>query len=198
MFKKIHHLGLLMAMSFVANAHAQHYRIDPGSTYTFLPSGESAWDYPCEPSLFRCDFAVSGTFHIAIQKSAMTFMDLDLQLDGNEALQTHATWPINAETAERFLESIGEPGYDRDLLLREPGVYELDESTTIFNQPLRVEISGDSLQISGGIDWTPVDGDGQLFNVSATMVPEPSHGIPFVGLAVLFVARVHRTRKETY
>ncbi|BBO31994.1 hypothetical protein [Lacipirellula parvula] len=145
------------------------YRINPGGQYEYKPS---PWiGIPGGvPSPFELDFGIGGTFIYELDATAKTarLLNLDLSLNGNEAIQTQSPTPglVNAPNIERFLNS---RLFVEDFL---GGLLHL-KSSDYSNLKLTDSLNG-NLTLLGGFNNTPADGDGVFFNFSAVAIPEPT------------------------
>jgi hypothetical protein len=175
-----------------AEAMALRYTISPGSTYTYKPSPFLGIPGGM-PSEYQLDFGISGTFGVQAIAGSPTapasfrFIDLDLTLTGNEAIQA-APPDLAAVTAERVAEWL-----EARHMVNVPSVPEFsafrDEDVT----GLMAQDFNDRLTLTGGFDITPVDGTAMLFNVTAVPVPEPTAALA-VTLAIAALHTASRSR----
>jgi hypothetical protein len=162
-------------------ADAQRYEIDPGGSYTFLPSPESLGIPGCAPSDFECAFGLDGSFSLSVDagSGSAKLVDVDLTLIGNEGIQQTSTFSL--VTAEGVAVWLEDRSFEN---LITAGPFEVFADETHPNLQLTDFLNG-TVTLSGGFNNTPSDGDGVQFELTAEVVPEPSSVFLFaVGLAV--------------
>jgi hypothetical protein len=136
------------------------FAISPGSMYTYRPSPWT-WIPGGEPSPGQLDFGVSGV--LVFDPFVGSFRAADIALSGNESIQHDPPgyMPVTAPRVASFLES-------RSFGAAQFGP-EYVELTADWPRGLLLRYySNGDLTLTGGYDATPIDGDGMLFNVSAT------------------------------
>lgn len=144
------------------------YQIHPGGEYTYKPSPEGQGIPGGVPNAFQLDFGIGGTFvyELDFAGPSARLLNLNLQLTGNEAIQ--AAPPVFATvTADRVEEYLASHTFVEDFI---GGLLHL-ESSTHEGLKLTDGLNG-NLAISGGVDATPVDGDGLFFNFGAFALPD--------------------------
>jgi len=144
------------------------YQINPGGEYRFMPSPEGPGIPGGDPSDFRLDFGIGGWFVHELDLAVPTarLLHLNLTLTGNEAVQADPpSWGV--VTADRVEEYLAGHTFVEDFI---GGLLHL-ESSTIDGLKLTDGLNGD-LALNGGFDSTPSDGEGILFNFSATAVSD--------------------------
>lgn len=159
--------GASAAMGEDITSTMKHFEIEPGSTYTYLPSpwvGIPA----CEPNSFRCDFGISGSLSVyTLDDRLLSFAHADLTLEGNESVQqTEDDYQIvRADLVEVLLK--GSTFHQTDI-----GVFSRNRSGGTFE----ARIGDNEFALLGGINLTFADGDGYSFDVRASS-PAPSGGV---------------------
>jgi hypothetical protein len=160
------------------------YAISPGSQYTFKPSPFIGIPGG-QPSEFQLDFGVSGFFTVEYDNPADTarILSADIALFGNEAIQNNPPNGFTPVTAARVASYLEERLFAEFQVAGEFVEYAAQQPTGLR---LRDFLNG-VLTLTGGFDHTPVDGTAMLFNVSASVVPEPA------SLILVLVAAIYLT-----
>ena len=164
---------IVMTQAIQAREEVSQYSISPQSTFTFLPSpGFDGGIDGCGPEGLRCDFVISGTISTSVLDDTLTFPTANLQLFGNEAVQSNppGPWAIVTEAkVEEVLNTV-------ELMRVAPELYRLKEPgflhEPLVGPPLEVASTGNELRMTGGEDRTGGDGIGYFFDVHAVLVPE--------------------------
>jgi hypothetical protein len=179
-------IAVLCAVSDPSVAQVQRYRINPGGQYTYFPSPFAGGIPGGQPSDFELDFGVSGFFNVEYDSEMARFLDVDILLTGNEAVQDNppAGTLVTAERVAMWLE-----GRLMELL---PNLPPWDEYADHSHSDLHLLDFGGSVLLQGGYDARPVDGDGLLFELSATAVPEPAAFVLAVTAAVISMLFLRR------
>ena len=161
------------------NANAQDFSIDGTSSFIYLPSPQSPGVANCVPDDFNCTFALSG--------------DLQLQVDGDNAFVDLNSIELVGGDALTFLNGNRVNDYLYDFVFstfQNLQFEQVDSNEWRYSdQPpssIDLTVQGNLLQMVGGIDDRWFDGDGYNFNLTATLVPEPTlfvilaTGLPFL------------------
>ncbi len=164
-------MSLFLAQFVNAQEQVWQFSISPESQFVFLPSPWMQID-GCQAESQRCDFAISGTISTSLLGDMLTFPTADLQLVGNEAVQSHppGPWAIVTEAkVEEVLNTV-------ELLRITPELFRLKEPGflhgPLIGPPLEVAFTGNQLQMTGGEDRTGGDGLGYFFDVFAVLVAD--------------------------
>ncbi len=159
-----------LAATAQAAVDVQQYALDAGSKYSYLPSPflPIPGGMPSETEL---EFGVSGLFSVEYDRMANTakFLDLDLTLSGNEAVQNDPP-PYGLVTADRLEEWLAGRLFELEPLGAPINLY-LDQ--TLEGLAFTDFLVG-RVTLTGGYNATFVDGDGIEFAWSAAAVPEPT------------------------
>jgi hypothetical protein len=150
--------------SSIALADTRLYRVDgDGGRFTYFPSGFGPGVPGCMPNNYQCDFRVAGILGIDVAMDEMSAQITQprLNLVGNEQLA--------AETRDSISQSVADFLSQTELILRERTPTEhIFEHTFTLNKTLTVAVNDARVEIDGGYDNRPVDGDGMLFDLTGT------------------------------
>lgn len=151
------------------SAQVPRFAINPGGQYTYLPSPEGPGIPGGMPSAFELDFGVSGLFSIEFGDMTARFLDVDLTLLGNEAVQSNPPG-LALVTADRVGSWLEERRFNQLPVAGPFDVY-ADE---MFPSLMLTDFLNGMVLLDGGFDFRRVDGNGVDFTLSATIIPEPA------------------------
>ncbi|TWT90656.1 hypothetical protein Mal64_10500 [Pseudobythopirellula maris] len=177
----------LLAVSTAAplmQAETLRYAIDPGGRMTYFPSPFTPID-GCQPNSAECEFGVSGSFSVDYDSTtdSAVLLDLDLMLTGNDAVQIAP--PVATLTSKLAVEAYLASRQFDDL----PTAGPFDTYTDQSHPALVLTSFNNGVSLAGGYDTRAMDGDGVVFILTASVIPEPASLALTAPLALLLLRR---------
>ena len=182
---------LVFAPAHPLAASVLRYDIESGGQYTYVPSPEGLGIPGCDPSDLECVFGIDGSFSVTVDPDTRiaTLLDVDLTLIGNDEVQQSAPTPL--VTAEGLADWLEDRSFESTAI---GGATDVFADGTFPNLELVDSKTGNgTVEIFGGYDFTPSDGDGVQFELIAKVVPEPS-SVFLLAAGVLFALAWRRVR----
>lgn len=193
-----------LLIDMAVNATAQEvitYAISSGSKFTLeiggglpIPGGQ--------PSPTMLDFGLSGTLTVSFDNAGGTaqITTSNITLSGNEAVRNMLPMPFGQPlvplTPTSMQQLLGFGRFQESARSLDHVTY--TRPTGAFSYLTIDRFISDGVSLTGGFDARPVDGDGRFFNLTATLIPEPSGCLIGATLSVIGLARSSRRGKSRH